>query len=117
MIIGIGNDVAELDRFKEHVLQNDGFARKVLTPAELAVYETLEETGQVRFLAGRFSVKESFAKALGTGIGKGVAFQDIETINNQQGKPITRARIFHGRILTTITHSRTEAYTIVLLED
>lgn len=117
MIKGIGNDSAELDRFENHVMKNDGFAKKVLTPAELAVYDTLSDTGKVRFLAGRFSVKESFAKALGTGLGKGVAFQDIETINDQYGKPVTTSKIFHGRILTTITHSKTEAYTIVLLED
>ena len=40
------------------------------------------------FLAGRFSAKEAFSKAYGTGIGKKVGFQDIEILNDSQtGRP------------------------------
>ncbi|MFT5790566.1 MAG: holo-[acyl-carrier protein] synthase, partial [Shewanella sp.] len=41
-----------------------------------------------RYLAKRFAAKEAAAKALGTGIGRGVSFQHIEISNNDNGAPI-----------------------------
>ncbi len=40
------------------------------------------------FLAKRFAAKEAFSKALGTGIGRVVSFQDLTIRNNENGKPI-----------------------------
>jgi holo-[acyl-carrier protein] synthase len=39
------------------------------------------------YCAKRFAAKEAFAKALGTGIGRIVSFQDLTIRNNEQGKP------------------------------
>ena len=39
------------------------------------------------YCAKRFAAKEAFAKALGTGIGKTVSFQDLTVRNNEDGKP------------------------------
>ena len=38
-------------------------------------------------MAKRFAAKEAVAKALGTGIGRGVSFQDILIVNNDAGAP------------------------------
>jgi holo-[acyl-carrier protein] synthase len=37
------------------------------------------------YCAKRFAAKEAFAKALGTGIGRIVSFQDLTIRNNEQG--------------------------------
>ena len=39
------------------------------------------------YLSGRFATKEAFSKALGTGLGKTVAFKDINCYNDIKGKP------------------------------
>jgi holo-[acyl-carrier protein] synthase len=44
----------------------------------------------VRFLAKRFAVKEAAAKALGTGIRNGLAFNQFEVYNDELGKPKLR---------------------------
>ena len=40
---------------------------------------------KLEFLAGRFATKEAFSKALGTGLGKTVAFNDIDCYNDEKG--------------------------------
>lgn len=117
MIKGVGNDIVELARFGREVRNNDAFAKKVLTTAEYAAYERLSGLPQTRFLAGRFSVKESFAKAFGTGLGAAVSFQDIETLNNEVGKPETTCTKYTGNIFTAISHTEQNLISMVILED
>ena len=40
--------------------------------------------------AKRFAAKEAFSKALGTGIRKGIKFNEIVVINQKNGKPFIR---------------------------
>ncbi|EEX27274.1 putative holo-[acyl-carrier-protein] synthase [Lactobacillus jensenii SJ-7A-US] len=96
--------------------KRDLFAKKVLTPKELQVYHALKGRRQLEFLAGRFSVKESFSKAWGTGLGE-VSFQDVETLNASNGRPITTSTLYNGRILVTISHDLDTCITFVELED
>jgi holo-[acyl-carrier protein] synthase len=73
----------------------------------------------VEFLAGRFAVKEAYSKALGTGIGEEISFQDIEVINDERGKPIIHLlKEFSepSTIHVSITHSRQYAAAQVILE-
>ncbi|MEH6464547.1 MAG: holo-ACP synthase [Shewanella psychromarinicola] len=86
-IVGIGTDIVEIERIREQQTRlGDKLAKRVLTQAELAVYcaSTLPE----RYLAKRFAAKEAAAKALGTGIGRGVSFQHIHTSNDEYGAPL-----------------------------
>lgn len=117
MIKGLGIDISELSRFEKAIETGDAFANKVLTKAELKKYNSLTGNSQVRFLAGRFSVKEAFAKALGTGIGAGVSFSEIETLNDEQGKPVTTSPKFNGNIWTSISHSDEYIISEVILEE
>lgn len=84
--IGIGTDIIEISRihrvYKNHP---QGFAERILHPNEITVLSTHKTP--VTYLAKRFAAKEAVAKALGTGISKGVSFQDIEISNNQHGQP------------------------------
>ena len=84
-ITGLGMDAVELSRIEKIVAEPKTFLRKVLTPAELEKYNSLPTKRKVEFLAGRFAAKEAYAKALGTGIGQHVSFQDIEVLNDASG--------------------------------
>lgn len=86
MIYGIGIDVIEPQRV-ERLLAKYGerFARRVLTPLEWPGY--LKTVRPVLFLANRFSAKEAFSKAMGTGFRYPVTLQCISVVQNRAGKP------------------------------
>ena len=73
---------------------------------------------QDEFLAGRFSAKESYSKALGTGIGHEVGFQNLEIINNQDGKPelLKHPRLKELNAFVSISHTDELVITEVILE-
>ena len=88
VIKGIGIDITEIKRIQEMLQKHSQFVSKILTPAEKKQYEQLGGPRALEYLAGRWSLKESFSKAYGTGIGSEVSFQDIEVVDNQLGAPI-----------------------------
>ena len=63
-------------------------ARRVLSDNEWEIWKTHHQP--VRFLAKRFAVKEAAAKAFGTGIRNGLAFNQFEVFNDELGKPRLR---------------------------
>lgn len=115
MIYGIGIDITEIDRIDEVCKRQPGFARKVLTDAELAVYQSLSKKEALTFLAGRFSVKESFVKAYGTGLGP-VALHDVETLKQENGKPELSKHPHNGPAFVSISHTDKLVMTEVILE-
>ena len=119
MIVGIGLDIIELDRIRRIIERQPGFIKRILTINEIEKFTTLSKERKVEFLAGRFAVKEAFSKALGTGIGEEISFQDIEVLNNEKGKPIIQLlkEFSHpSTIHVSITHTRQYAAAQVLLE-
>lgn len=85
-ILGIGNDIIEVDRITESIEKfGDKFLDRLFTEKE-KTYCKKHRNFQVR-VAGRFAAKESIAKALGTGFGEDLAWLDLEIINNERGKP------------------------------
>ncbi|GIU22731.1 holo-ACP synthase [Shewanella schlegeliana] len=93
MIVGLGTDIVEIARIDERIsaagdetLLNCRLAKRVLTKTEFALFVSSSQPG--RYLAKRFAAKEAAAKALGTGIGRGVSFQHIEISNNANGAPL-----------------------------
>ncbi|WP_179396109.1 holo-ACP synthase [Lacticaseibacillus absianus] len=115
MIYGMGIDITDLARIEAAQTKNPHFARKVLTPAEWAQYTALSGQRALEFLAGRFSVKEAYAKAYGTGLGR-VGLQDVETLNAPSGKPELTRHPYTGRALVSISHTATLVMTEVILE-
>ena len=86
MIYGVGTDIVSIDRIKDIISKNrDGFIKRVLTDHEQALFANKADSPA--FCAKRFAAKEAFSKALGTGIGKEVSFQDLTVRNNENGKP------------------------------
>ena len=86
MIIGIGVDIAETERF-ERIYARFGvrIARRILTSNELR--EFVRRKQPASYLATRFAAKEAAAKALGTGFGEIVGYKSIEVENDESGKP------------------------------
>lgn len=115
MIIGLGVDLAEIARFEKAQTKNVHFAQKVLTPTELALFNSYSPKHALEFLAGRYAVKEAFSKAYGTGIGQ-VRLQDVETLNDAQGKPYIRQSLFDGAVHVSLSHTDTLVIAEVILE-
>ena len=106
MIKGIGIDITEIKRVQAAVNKHVQFIPKVLTPAEYWEY-----------ISSRFSLKESFSKAMGTGIGTQVSFQDVSFINNDLGRPEVFQSIFSGRAHASVSHTDQLVMTEVILEE
>ena len=86
MIYGIGTDLVDIERVNKILLKNrDGFIKRVLSEHEQALFAN--KADNAAYCAKRFAAKEAFAKALGTGIGRIVSFQDLTVRNNENGKP------------------------------
>ena len=80
MIVGIGNDIIEIERV-EKAISKEGFIAKVYTQREIEKRGNRTET-----YAGIFSAKEAISKAIGTGV-REFALTDLEILNDDLGKP------------------------------
>ncbi|WP_204121518.1 MULTISPECIES: holo-ACP synthase [Levilactobacillus] len=116
MIYGTGIDITDLARVKDVVARQPLFLNKVLTAAELQAYQRLSGQRAVEYIAGRWSAKESYSKAMGTGIGATVGFQDVEILDNAAGQPIVVRHPFGGVAHVSISHTATLVMTQVILE-
>ena len=86
MIYGVGTDIVSIKRIQEILNKNrNGFINRVLTEHERALFANKSDSAA--FCAKRFAAKEAFSKALGTGIGRVVSFQDLTVRKNENGKP------------------------------
>ncbi len=115
MIFGIGLDVVEIDRIEQAYIRRETFAQRVLTDREHELFCRLKGKRKVEFLAGRFSAKEAFSKAVGTGIGK-IGFLDVEILPDDLGKPVITQSPFDGNVWVSISHTDTLAVAQVILE-
>ncbi|MCB0518490.1 MAG: holo-ACP synthase [Lewinellaceae bacterium] len=85
MIIGIGCDMVDHEiAEKLNWLQDENLLRRFLSEKEL---ELLWENNSIKFLAGRFAVKEAVLKCLGTGMQDGISLSDIQILQLQTGEP------------------------------
>lgn len=86
MIIGLGVDMVELNKMESALHNHPHFIERILTRNEIADLPTQQQR-RIEFVAGRFAVKEAVSKALGTGIGQYLSWQDIEIIKQPTGEP------------------------------
>lgn len=88
MIIGIGNDIVEIERIEKGIERSKRFLDKLLTPVERERVER-GEVLSYESIAGIFAAKEAVSKALGTGF---VTFElrDIEVLKDEKGKPFIK---------------------------
>jgi len=86
MILGIGNDLVDCRRI-EKTIQRFGsrFVNRVFTTQEQK--RMSQRSNQAGGYAKLFSMKEAILKALGTGIAKGISWQDIEIFREYKNAP------------------------------
>jgi len=86
MIIGIGNDIIDIRRVEKVIEKHgDRFIQRIFTDVEIAKSERRRLRGAS--YAKRFAAKEACAKALGTGMARGVFWRDLGVVNLPSGKP------------------------------
>jgi len=123
LIFGIGIDIIEIERVEKQVLKDNGFKEKIFSPREIEYCKSKKFFGQ--HYAARFAGKEAFLKAIGTGLRDRLAFNEIEILNDELGKP----HIFlHGntkkfadekgivKIHISLSHEKNVATAKVILE-
>ena len=83
-----GVDIVELAKFRQIASRNHRFVTDIFTEKERAYCQSMKDP--YLHFAGRFAAKESYLKALGTGLsGSGVdhMFQEIEVAATASGRP------------------------------
>ncbi len=83
-IFGIGTDIVSVDRIKNS-LKNKKFIKRIFNEKE--IFKCKKVNNSNNCFAKRFAAKEAFSKALGTGISKGIIFNEIVILNKKSGKP------------------------------
>jgi holo-[acyl-carrier protein] synthase len=82
VIVGVGIDVVDVERFAAILARRPGLAVRLFTPAERGL--------PIASLAARFAAKESVAKALGAPAG--LVWHDCEVVTATSGRPHLRLR-------------------------
>lgn len=115
MIVGIGIDVCDVDRFALSIQRRPGMLRRLFTPSEA--------TRPTASLAARFAAKEALAKALGAP--SGLSWLDAEVRTDLEGRPsfaisgtvAERARALGiGTIHLSLSHDAGIASAVVVCE-
>ncbi len=112
----LGTDIIEVDRIKASLDNkvNGRFSDRVFTPEEVKYCES-KNASKYQSYAARFAGKEAVSKAFGTGIGENALFNEIEILNDQNGKPYVnlygRAKQYYeslgaSGISITLSHCR-----------
>jgi holo-[acyl-carrier protein] synthase len=124
MIFGTGIDIVDISRFEKFVRENnEPLFNRVFTPHELTYCVAKKRSAQ--HFALRFAAKEAFLKALGTGLRNGIAWRDMEVVNDHLGKPELQlggraVELFQEynltRIFLSLSHDGNFAVASVILE-
>lgn len=117
MIFGHGIDLQEIDKLEVAIGKHPQLVAKILTPAELDIYQSYPSRRALIYLAGRWSAKEAFSKAYGTGLKTDLDFQDLEILADRKGRPIFTQSPFAGKVWVSISHSGNFAQASVILEE
>lgn len=124
MIVGLGVDIAEVERIKGAIERHGKtFLQRVYTSQEIAYCEGFRN--KFERYAGRFAAKEAAMKALGTGWRHGVRWVDLEVVREKSGRPTMALagearkiakRLGVKRIALSITHTEAQALAQVIFE-
>jgi holo-[acyl-carrier protein] synthase len=125
MVIGVGTDLIEIARIAQSVDRfGERFLRRVFTPREIEYCR--QKKNAAESFAARFAAKEAGAKALGTGISRGVGWLELEVTRSPGERPMLQltgraAARAHSlgvaHIALSLTHSRDVALAVVIMED
>jgi holo-[acyl-carrier protein] synthase len=126
MVLGLGTDLMETRRVEESIDRfGERFLERIFTPDEIA-YCLRKKKNAAESFAARFAAKEAGAKALGTGISRGVSWKEFEVRREASGRPTLHlsgraAELAEAmgvkRVQLSLTHSRELALAVVVIED
>jgi holo-[acyl-carrier protein] synthase len=123
VIFGIGTDIVETQRIQTAIEKyGKRFLNRIYTEVEQEYCNSFNDTKFVHY-AARFAAKESFSKAIGTGLTQGFKFTEISIINESSGKPnvtlLGNLQEKYGHLLIHISLSHTDNNSIayLILED
>jgi holo-[acyl-carrier protein] synthase len=123
MIKGIGVDILAIGRIGKMIDGDDRFIRKVFTREEIEYCTSKAKIAQ--HYAARFTAKEAFFKALGSGWRYGMSWKDVWVENNRLGKPEIRIsgkarhhfdEMKFKKIHLSVSHTEEYAVAFVLIE-
>jgi holo-[acyl-carrier protein] synthase len=125
MVLGIGTDMIEMERIQKTIDRfGDNFLNRVFTAGEIAY--CLRKKNASESFAARFAAKEAGAKALGTGISRGITWLEIEVRREPGQRPTLHwsgraaelaEELGVHRVSLSLTHSRELAMAIVVVEN
>lgn len=113
----LGCDIIEIARIEKSILKyGDNFLKHILSDSEILLYN--KKGKKAEFVAGRFAAKEAVSKALGTGIGLGYGFTDIEILPDDLGKPYVYLKTQKKENMeVSISHSRINAIAVCIIKE
>jgi holo-[acyl-carrier protein] synthase len=116
MIIGIGTDLANIERI-ERTLERfgDRFRNRVFTEQEQRKADSRAHTAAT--YAKRWAAKEACSKALGTGLRMGISWRDMAVQNLETGQPTMYVTGWAAERLKALTPAGHEAVIHVSLTD
>jgi len=116
MILGIGTDLANIDRIAAVLARHgDRFRNRVFTATEQHKAEHRADTAGT--YAKRWAAKEACSKALGTGLRMGISWKDMAVSNLATGQPVMHLTGWAAERLAAMTPAGHEAIVHVTLTD
>ena len=125
MVLGLGTDLIETSRVQESMSRfGQRFLERIFTAGEIAY--CMRKKNAAESFAARFAAKEAGAKALGTGISRGVSWKELEVRREASGRPVLHltgraaelaTAMGVRRVKLSLTHSRDLAMAVVVVED
>ena len=116
MILGIGTDLANIDRIQGVLSRHgDRFRNRVFTETEQA--KASRRKDEAGTYAKRWAAKEACSKALGTGLRMGIAWRDMSVSNLPSGQPVMEVTGLAKNRLDEITPDDHKAIVHVSLTD
>ncbi len=117
MILGIGTDLANIERIEEVLLRHgDRFKDRVFTETEQKKAESRARAVAATY-AKRWAAKEACSKALGTGLRMGISWKDMAVTNLRSGQPVMHVTGWAAERLRAMTPPGHEAVIHVTLTD
>src|SRR4051794_22101695 len=116
MILGLGSDLIDVRRIARTIERHgERFLGRIYTETERAKAE--RRANRVETYAKRFAAKEACAKALGTGLSRGVFWRDMGVVNLPGGRPTMRLTGGALKRLQAITPAGHEARIDITITD
>ncbi|WP_296477893.1 holo-ACP synthase [Roseinatronobacter sp.] len=116
MILGVGTDLANIDRIGRTLARfGDRFRNRVFTDEERA--RAMRRGDDVATYAKRWAAKEACSKALGTGLAMGISWRDMWVTNLKGGQPVMHVSGWAAERLAAMTPEGHEAVIHVSLTD